>query len=120
MKPSAKDLNSVIEANARVEGENFKLWIPAMFIKMERKSNTDYYGQLSTKTVMPHKYFRNSSEAHKVITMGHDERDELEAWGKSRMEEGPIHLRWKRDGKLEVKAPEKWVDFLGFVMLDLR
>ena len=68
----------------------------------------------------PHKCFSNSYEAKKIIVDAIESRDDLSMWGISRFEEGGVNLHWKRDGKLEVRAPGKWVDFLAFVLYDFK
>ena len=67
MKPSAADINSVIEAVVSVDGKKFRIWIPAMFIKIVRNTSSLYSGSLGSKTIYPHKYFKSADEARKVI-----------------------------------------------------
>ena len=90
MKPSAADINSVIEAVVSVDGKKFRIWIPAMFIKIVRNTSSLYSGSLGSKTIYPHKYFKSADEARKVIEDGVGDHDDLIMWGKTRSEEGPI------------------------------
>lgn len=120
LKNSANDINSVIEAIITLDGKKFNIWIPAMFIKISGKTDGNSSSTTGTKTIYPHKYFRSADETRKVIEDAVGDRDDLKMWGKTRSEEGPIELHWKSTGKLVVKAPQKWVDFLSFVMFDFK
>lgn len=86
LKSSATDINSVVEATVNLDGKKFKIWIPAMFIKIVRKTDSFYTEAMGSKTILPHKYFRSAGETKKVIGDAEGDRDDLTFWGKSRSE----------------------------------
>lgn len=41
-------------------------------------------------------------------------------WGKSRMYEGGITLKWKEYNRLEVETAGSWIDALTFIFFDYQ
>ena len=84
LSSQASDLNSVIEANVRIDSEEYKIWIPAMFIKISEYKHQAYFKNLSSKTIHPHKYFGNPEEAEKILPGHKTGQGDLKVWGQSK------------------------------------
>ena len=47
LRPNAKDLNSIIEAVANVDGTQMKIWVPAMFISILKPESDSFIKSLN-------------------------------------------------------------------------
>lgn len=65
LRPGIKDINSLIEAEIDFDGQQYKIWLPVMFIRFSSREGTLYSS--STKVVTPSRIFSNENQAKRLI-----------------------------------------------------
>jgi hypothetical protein len=101
---SKQDVNSLIQANVKVDGQLYTIWLPTMFIIFTYKQ-TRSVGSVDNKIKMANwcQLFQNSKETQKIIPQFIIKRPgEGDLWIKSAVQEGLANLTWKNGNKLQI------------------
>jgi hypothetical protein len=104
-----------------IDGKEYRVWVPALFINFEYPKNLDDWSGTVKKTVVVNKYFVSASQVEKLL--GNKMRstyDEGQLWGCSKLHSGPIRLRWKPNNKVEIQTSPIWMDVITFILFDYQ
>lgn len=110
----------MIDVNINVGREVYKIWLPAMFLRMGGGSDGNYSTSNATKTIYPIKSFSRPNQAAKFIEgLQNSGSDQAQFWVNSAKGSGPVKMMWNQEkGKLRVETNPKWLDFITFLMAE--
>ena len=116
-----KDINSVIEGIFELGEKRYRLWVPVIFMEFTSPYDVSAFPQgAAYKAVQPNRQFATIQKMAALIPSMKIHENEGYIWGKSRMYEGGITLKWKEYNRLEVETAGSWIDALTFIFFDYQ
>ena len=116
-----KDINSVIEAIFELGEKRYRLWVPVIFMEFAAPYDVSAFPPgAAYKAVQPNRQFITIDKVAALIPSMKIHDNVGYIWGKSRMYEGGITLKWKEYNRLEVETAGAWIDALTFIFFDYQ